>query len=132
MKERVEIQNWYSIEDCNANPNKYYIFGDNLIKEGTGGQAIIRYCKNAIGIPTKRLPSMNEEAFFSDKQEEKDKVIKRLDILFVMYNLPDNYTIVFPADGLGTGRAQLKERSPEIYKLIDDKLIEYFDVHIQP
>ena len=59
MKNRVEIQKIFSVEDCNNNPNKIYIFGDNLCGVGKGGQAIIRDCVNVFGIPTKRTPSMN-------------------------------------------------------------------------
>ena len=42
MKSRIEIQKIFSVEDCNNNPNKIYIFGDNLCGVGKGGQAIIR------------------------------------------------------------------------------------------
>lgn len=132
MKERIEVQKLFTIADCEANPHKYYIFGDNLMRQGTGGQAIIRYCRNAIGIPTKRLPSMEEDAFFSDKIDEYSIVSKRLARLVILYEDTRNYILVFPEDGLGTGRAQLKERSPEIYNLIDGLLKQYFELEIMP
>ena len=37
---------------------------------GRGGQAIIRYCKNSYGIPTKKLPSQYEQSYFTDKEYE--------------------------------------------------------------
>lgn len=132
MKERVEIQKMYSVADCLDNPNKYYVFGDNLIRKGHGGQAIIRSCPNAIGIPTKRLPSMDEDAFFSDQPDEIQAVQKFLTRLILFYNRPEQPIIVFPADGLGTGLAQLKERSPKIYEMIGESLQAAFDVDIQP
>ena len=45
----VELQKHFSVEDCNNNPDKIYVFGDNLIHKGKGGQAIIRDCCNAFG-----------------------------------------------------------------------------------
>lgn len=136
MKERIETQDLYSIEDCQANPDKYYIFGDNLIHQGCGGQAIIRYCPNAFGIPTKRLPTMDrdglENPFFSDKPKEIRRVTMRLATLLTFYQSEEKPVLVFPSDGIGTGRAQLKEHSPEIYKLIDDFFKTHFDLHIMP
>lgn len=130
MKERIEIKSdYYSIEDCLANMNKVYVFGDNLIDKGRGGQAIIRYCPNSFGIPTKRLPTMDNDAFFSDTPDEikivQDKLIKLLDI----YN-KGKYIIVLPKDGIGTGLARLNETSPKIYNLIKNFFIEHFDAHI--
>ena len=135
-KERIEIQKSYSIEDCKANPHKFYIFGDNLIHQGCGGQAIIRYCDNAFGIPTKRLPTMDESGpenpFFSDQPQEIRRVNMRLATLMVFYDSEEKPTLVFPFDGIGTGRAQLKERSPEIYKIIKECFENRFDVYIMP
>lgn len=65
----IEIQEeYFSIEQCLHNPDKIYVFGDNLIKKGLGGQAQIRNCPNAFGISTKRFPSMSLDSFFSDKR----------------------------------------------------------------
>ena len=101
-KERIEIQKSYSIEDCKANPHKFYIFGDNLIHQGCGGQAIIRYCDNAFGIPTKRLPTMDENGpenpFFSDQPQEIRRVNMRLATLMVFYDSEEKPTLVFPLD----------------------------------
>ena len=130
MKERIETQKYFTVEDCNTNPDKQYIFGDNLIFQGTAGQAIIRECKNAVGVPTKRLPSMSNKAFFSDRPDEFKKVSTALNNLNILYIT--GKTLVFPEDGLGTGRAMLKKKSPLIYKLIDDFLKTNFELEIQP
>jgi len=132
MKERIELQDHYTEEDCKANPHKYYVFGDNLVHQGTGGQAVIRYCPNAIGIPTKRLPSMADNAFFSDKPDEFRKVSMFLARLNLLYVSDEEPIIVLPSAGIGTGRAQLKERSPQIYKLIDEFFRIHFEVEIMP
>ena len=39
-------------------PEKIFVFGDNLLQRGTKGQAAIRGEPNAVGVPTKRAPSM--------------------------------------------------------------------------
>ena len=62
---------WYSIEQCKANPRSIYVFGDNLLRVGEAGQASIRSCNNAIGIATKKKPSMLDSSFFSDKEYDK-------------------------------------------------------------
>ncbi len=48
-------------------PDRLFVFGDNLARVGYGGQAReMRDEPNAVGIPTKKLPTMTEGAFFSD------------------------------------------------------------------
>jgi len=132
MKKRIEVKDKFSIKDCLDNPDKYYIFGDNLIHQGTGGQAIIRSCHNAIGIPTKRLPNMDDEAFFNDQPEESNKVLISLNRLLLLYNSKEKPILVFPKNGLGTGRAKLKEKSPKIYDMIDNFLKTHFELEIMP
>jgi len=45
----IEVVDRYSISDVQSNPNKIYVFGDNLQRTGTGGQAVIRNNENAFG-----------------------------------------------------------------------------------
>ena len=59
----ILIQEHYTVENCLNNPRHLYIFGDNLIKQGKGGQAIIRDCPNAFGIPIKRYSNNKETSF---------------------------------------------------------------------
>lgn len=106
------IQKRFSIEDCNQNPSYIYIFGDNLIGKGKGGQAIIRDCRNTYGIPTKRLPSMDEDSFFNDEFDEYEAVKSAIEKLAVMKYSRKEVTFVFPTDGLGTGLAQMKTNDP--------------------
>ena len=47
----IEIVKIYKVKDLKNNPNKIFVFGDNLKRKGEGGQAIIRgeenaYCSN--------------------------------------------------------------------------------------
>ena len=66
---------WYSIEQCKANPRSIYVFGDNLLRVGEAGQASIRSCNNAIGIATKKKPSMLKSSFFSDNEYDRESFI---------------------------------------------------------
>ena len=110
----------YSVSDVKNNPEKIYVFGDNLIKKGFAGQAVIRVCQNTIGIPTKRVPSMRENSFFSDKRDELRAVVFALNK--VRDALVEGKTIVLPEDGIGTGLAQMGERSPIIFKKMNEYL----------
>lgn len=46
------------------NPNAFFVFGDNLIKEGYGGAAALRDHKRTIGFITKKFPDNRDESFY--------------------------------------------------------------------
>lgn len=126
---KVEIQEeWYSPKQCQENPNKIYIFGDNSIFKGKAGQANIRNCTNSFGIPTKRFPTMEANAFMRDTPKDYEyinvefKTLKKI-IENKMYD-----TIVFPKDGLGTGLAKMPETSPKLFQALCDKLEKKFEI----
>ena len=62
------FKGFWSIEDVATNPNKIYIYGDNDERKGLGGQAIIRNEPNTIGIRTKKKPSTEKGAYYTDKE----------------------------------------------------------------
>jgi hypothetical protein len=119
----VEITDRYSIADLKANPNKIYVFGDNVQRVGTGGQAQIRNNPNAMGIATKISPSMNESAFMSDEDLNNNKQIIDGDIAKIKAT---GKVVVMPKDGLGTGLAKLKEKAPQTYAYLRQRLLEEF------
>jgi hypothetical protein len=124
---KVEIQKeWYSIKQAKDNPDKIYVFGDNLIGKGTGGQAKIRYAKNSFGIPTKRLPSRTKNAYFSDQMDEKIAIYDSIIKLKKMYD--NGKTIVFPVDGLGTGLSKMPEFSPKLFKYMNNLISKTFNI----
>ena len=96
----------YSVEDVKANQDKLYIFGDNTEGWGKGGQAIIRDEPNAFGISTKDSPNQ----FMSDDNFEANKARIDADIAKIK---ADGRPIVFPEDGIGTGRADLENKAPK-------------------
>ena len=109
------------------NPQYLFLFGDNLIKNGYGGQAgAMRGEPNCIGIPTKRKPDMNPSSFFSDDIYEE--IISIYEHLFE--RIKEEYVkgkyeaIVIPSEGLGTGLARLNKYAPKIYEYLQNKLKE--------
>lgn len=123
-------QQWFSINQCKANPEKLYVFGDNMLRRGNAGQAQIRYCENATGLATKCFPSLDEKSFFSDEQFENCCEVIRKDIEKIKLRYKNGgYTyIVFPEDGLGTGLSQLPKRAPRVYDFLKNILLEEFGV----
>ena len=113
----------YTSELLSENQEKIFVFGDNMKRYGKRGQAVIRSEPNAFGIATKRYPSMDNWAFFSDKDDEFDCV---LDDLRGLYILSKRNTIVFPAAGIGTGLAEMEKRSFAIWSKMNSILKDYF------
>jgi hypothetical protein len=61
-----------SKEFLQAHPECIFVFGDNLIRRGTGGAAELRFESNTYGFITKKAPSFNPQAYF--KPEEYQRV----------------------------------------------------------
>lgn len=104
-----------------AEPEKLFVFGDNMHRKGYGGQAKeMRGEPNAVGIPTKVYPGWHEGAFFvdSDSLTFWKESINDFDRLF---EHAENGVIVWPSAGIGTGLAQLERRAPKIWYWIEDK-----------
>lgn len=126
--EVVVQETWYSVEECRDNPRTLYVFGDNVVKYGCAGQAVIRYEPNSIGIPTKSRPSMDESSFFSDTPMQGLKIEESIvDILVALMGGKFD-KVVFPADGLGTGLADMPGRSPILYRKLNERLLHCFGV----
>jgi hypothetical protein len=118
---KVETEKIFDLD--NIDPNKIYVFGDNLLRKGKKGQAIIRDLPNAMGVATKRLPTMNTDAFFSDQNDEIETV--KQDLREIYKQAQSGKSIVFPEDGLGTGLAKLPQKAPLTYKELD-RIIDIF------
>ena len=104
-----------------------FIFGDNILEEGKGGQATIRGKDNIIGIPTKFAPVDGKaEYYFSDEILEtgtgkthtftykgtkhnytSEQVLERLKGAFKQIEQArlDGKIIMMSKDGVGTGRS---------------------------
>lgn len=106
-------QSFVTPEDCRANPDAIYLFGDNFLRKGKKGQAIIRDEPNAAGIATKWLPARNPEAYFSDMQLPAQRRMIAADFRKVFSARDSGKIIVLPLDGLGTGLANLPKNAPK-------------------
>ena len=101
--------------DLRVNPDKIFLFGDNLMQTGFGGQAReMRGEPNAIGIPTKKRPDNMVDSFFTDREYHSNiEAIKK-----AFDSIPKGKDIVIPKAGLGTGLARLPERAPKTYEYL--------------
>lgn len=117
MITHVLCKRW-DVDYVRERPDHLFIYGDNLLQRGKRGQAIIRDEPNAYGIPTKLKPSMDEDAFMTDESYEDN--CKHIDSAFQKIKEASERftTVVWPADGLGTGLAQLPTRAPRTYKYL--------------
>jgi hypothetical protein len=67
------------------NPDSYFIFGDNLTRQGMGGAAKLRLHPHAIGFITKKYPDNNDNSFYKPEEyspvffEELDKLKKLIE-----------------------------------------------------
>jgi len=128
----VEVEEeWYTIGMLSANPKKLYVFGDNTIRAGRGGQAVIRDCFNAVGVATKRLPSVGDSSYYADTQSDYKALTNDLFNLSKVMTSPEfqGWTIVFPKDGLGTGLSEMPQRSPFLFDVMSKYLKQYFNVN---
>jgi hypothetical protein len=52
----------------NNSPNSYFIFGDNLVRQGYGGAAKLRDHPHAIGFITKKFPDNQDTSFYRPEE----------------------------------------------------------------
>ncbi len=105
--------------DLRANPDVLYVFGDNAIRKGLGGQAgEMRGEPNSRGVATKWYPSTDPFAFFQDFQYDKAIKIIDEDMFDILLALRFHRTVVYPLDGIGTGLSELPTRAPKIFEYI--------------
>jgi hypothetical protein len=119
--------------ELKANPTTLYLFGDNDIRKGLGGQAKeMRGESNAIGISTKKLPASNEEAYKSDAELEKNKKIITADInkAIAEWNTGKYNKLIIPQ--MGVGLAELPTRAPLTFKFLQQELKRLEDQIAQP
>lgn len=116
---------WYTRAQLQSQPSDLFAWGDNLARVGgknnpRSGQAYAcRDEPNAVGIPTKLRPSMDADAFFSDADYERAKWAFDEAFIRMAKHLSDGGTVIWPADGIGTGRALLAERAPRIWNYLE-------------
>lgn len=100
-------------------PDTLFVFGDNVKGVGMGGQAAqMRGAPNAVGIATKWLPTRDESAYFTDADYDIVRPFIDEQLYRLAKHLNSGGHVVWPEDGIGTGRAQLDRRAPRIFAMI--------------
>ena len=119
----------YVRADAQSNPKALFIFGDNDLREGYGGQAgEMRGEVRAGGVRTKWTPGGAREDYFSDREYERCTSMIQQDLEPVREHLEKGGVVVVPADGVGTGLSRLPEKAPRIQAFIDEQLLELEDL----
>jgi hypothetical protein len=117
----IEYAKYYSREIIQANPRKIYVFGDNMERRGLGGQArAARGEPNTIGIPTKWKPASTPDAFFRDQDVSFVRPVIAGEFRKLYWYLREGYTVVWPSNGIGTGRARLRDTAPRIARYLEE------------
>jgi hypothetical protein len=110
----------YSRSYIQAHPDWIFVFGDNLERSGFGGQAAeARGEPNAIGIATKRKPTMEPDAFLSEEDYDDWFIKERPTLARLIKASQNGRTIIWPLDGIGTGLARLEKNAPAIWNDIE-------------
>lgn len=120
-----EFKGFWNRQQVASQTDKVFLFGDNTndrtvtkyIPSST--QAVIRGLPNAIGIDTKkdRGTSVNSYLTDSDFNWFKNHVDNQIQLA-----KNSGKTIVIPADGIGTGKAMLKEKAPKLFEYLQQEL----------
>ena len=123
-------EHFWTDDSVSKDKNSLYIFGDNDAGKGCKGQAVIRYLPNAMGIPTKKFPSMALSSFYTDDELDKNKdtitgAIEKIKKESVNYE-----SVVFPKDGFGTGLAMLKTAAPKTFEFLEGQ-VEFLKIYLK-
>lgn len=123
---KVEKMKWITRQIVRANPDKLFLFGDNFERRGYGGQAKeMRGEPNAFGIAVKFAPTMHEDAFFTDANGSAGNCGQiNLEFRRLREKIKNGgfSTVVIPADGIGTGLAELDKRAPQTFAYLQREL----------
>jgi hypothetical protein len=122
------IAHIFTIDMCKKHPNSLFIFGDNQLRIGIAGQAVIREQKNAIGIATKKHPGSREESYFTDAEYEENCKFLLKEIEYVKEYAKEKgcKEYIFPKSGLGTGLAAMPIKAPLTFCFLTEQLIKEF------
>lgn len=126
---QIIYQKFIFRSDLQENPEVKYLFGDNLVRKGLGGQAKeMRGEPNAIGIATKRTPSNRPGEFFSDDDYDQNVGQIEKDLEPARDHLRKGGILVIPADGLGTGLSELPQRAPRTNEFLVEQIKELHEI----
>jgi hypothetical protein len=125
MTGNVILMSQITREYVRAHRDTVFVFGDNMAGRGFGGQAAaMRGEPNSIGVPTKWKPERSPSSYFCDDDWNDGNVRQVLLEAFARIEkaLANGKDVVIPADGLGTGLAELPRRAPKIAAYIEGRI----------
>lgn len=126
----IEFMKFIKRSDVKKNHDKFFVFGDNNMHLGIGGQAKeMRGEPNAIGVRTKKTPGIDPSAYYTDNEFDDNKQKIDLDLNYIEMLLSEENTVVFPKDGIGTGLAKLQEKAPKTFEYLQNRLKEIFETY---
>lgn len=106
----IQVFKWYTKAILHANPNITFVFGDNALRVGRGGQAMpCRGEPNVLGIATKMSP----HDYMTDTSECFKIIETDMRKLFAL--LREGRIVGYPLNGIGTGFADLRVKAPKIF-----------------
>lgn len=110
----VKYLKWINRDMLRSEPEAAFVFGDNRIRVGLGGQAKeMRGEPNAIGVATLHAPGQ----FYRDVDPLALSAVSS-DLTQVAQALAEGRTVYAPFDGLGTGLARIPESYPALHRCI--------------
>jgi len=120
-----EFKGFWSRQQVVSQTNKIFLFGDNTNDRTVTKyvpsmtQAVIRGLPNAIGIDTKRNRGTSTDSYLTDNDFEwfKNHVDTQIQLA-----KNSGKIIVIPTDGIGTGKAMLKEKAPKLFEYLQQEL----------
>lgn len=119
---RLLFRKWITREMVQIEAEARFVFGDNVLRRGYGGQAgAMRGEPNAIGVATKWAPGGSGPDFFEDDDPDALAVINA-DLDRVVTALAEGCTVYVPEDGLGTGLSELPTRAPNLHRHIRQRV----------
>lgn len=117
----LRIVHRYTRADAQAEPEALWVFGDNAERWGLGGQAAaLRGEPNAVGIATLQAPGR----FWSDDTLAANCATIDADMAPLFDALRQGLTVVWPADGVGTGLARLEQHAPLTWAHLASRVAE--------
>jgi hypothetical protein len=124
---KVEKMKFISREIVRQNPEKLFLFGDNLRRQGFGGQAKeMRGEPNTQGMITKIAPTRYSTDYLTDELFDRNCYWIDGDFAEIELKIKHEHytTIVIPEDGIGTGLAELDRRAPKTFAYLQKRLAE--------
>lgn len=104
------------------NPKTLFVFGDNMIGQGYGGQAKeMRGEQNAVGIPTKNYPGIKRHDYFSDDDFAVAAAKIHAAFMKLYMHVEAGGNVIWPFDDIGTGMADLPNKSPKIWAFVQSQ-----------